>query len=127
MSKGQTKHKQAEHESRERGCWLTGWLVFIALHGIVSAYSIYYLRAQQYESAWAWVVPALFALAIADIVAVIGIWYWKRWGLKLYAVSTAVGIAVGLVVTASQLIVFHDIIPFVILGYLIKPHWGHFD
>ena len=102
-------------------------MVFIALQGIVSAYSIYYLRAQQYECAWVWVVPTLLALAIANIVAVIGIWYWKRWGLKLYAVSIVVSIVVGLIVTASQLIVFHEIIPFAILGYLVKPHWGHFD
>jgi hypothetical protein len=127
MSKGQLKHKQAEQRNRERGCWLTGWLVVIALSGIASAYMIYYLRAAQYQSALVWVVPTLFALAIADIVAVIGIWYWKRWGLVLYAVSIAASIAVGLIVTAAQLVVFTVIIPFVILGYLIKPHWGHFD
>ena len=37
------------------------------------------------------------------------------------------GIAVGLVLTRTQLIVFHDIIPLVILGYLVKDKQKWFD
>ena len=58
----------------------------------------------------------LFALGIVDIVAAIGAWYWKKWGLWLYTISTFVGIAVGLALMCMQSIVFHDIIPLVILG-----------
>ena len=70
---------------------------------------------------------SLFALAIADIVAAVAIWYWKKWGLRLYAISTVIGIAAGLILTASQLVVFHDIIPLAVLGYVIKDRWGDFD
>lgn len=119
--------KRGKTDTRERGCLLTGMLVVIALHSVVSAYLIFYLRADRDPGALAWTVPILFALAIADIVAAIAIWYWKKWGLTLYGISTAVGIAVGLILTASQLIVFHDIIPLVILGYIIKDRWSYFD
>lgn len=112
--------------TRERSCWLSGWLILILLHGILASLLILYLRQQRADPSPAWILLILFALALADIVAAIAIWYWKRWGLVLYAVSTVIGIVVGLVLTASQLIVFHDIIPLAILGYLVKDYWGAF-
>lgn len=45
----------------------------------------------------------------------------------MYVISTVVGIAVGLVLTRSQSIVFHDIIPLAILGWLIKDKCQWFD
>ncbi|NIV28897.1 MAG: hypothetical protein GWN58_05105, partial [Anaerolineae bacterium] len=72
---------------------------------------IWYLRAQDNESSPVWMLAILFVLGIVDIVAAIAAWNWKKWGLWLYAVSTVAGIAVGLVLTRTQLIVFHDIIP----------------
>ncbi len=102
-------------------------LVLIALHGLVSAYLVYYLRADRDLEALTWMLPILLALAIADVVAAVAIWYWKKWGLGLYLISTAVGIGAGLILTASQLVVFHDIIPLAVLGYIIKDRWGDFD
>jgi hypothetical protein len=111
---------------KERGCWLTGWILFIALHGVLASVLIWYLRAQNSDPFPAWVWITLFALAIADIVAMIAVYFWQRWGLILYLASTIIGIAIGLVLTRSQLWVFHDIMPLVILGYLIKDKWAHF-
>lgn len=119
--------KKGNTRTRERGCLLTGMLVLIALHGVGAAYLIFYLRADRDPGALAWMAPVLFALAIADIVAAVAIWYWKKWGLRLYTISTAIGIAAGLILTASQLVVFHDIIPLAVLGYIIKDRWSDFD
>lgn len=121
------KSDRRKSPTRERSCWLSGWLILILLHGILASLLILYLRQQRADPSPAWILLILFALALADIVAAIAIWYWKRWGLVLYAVSTAIGIVVGLVLTASQLIVFHDIIPLAILGYLVKDYWGAFS
>jgi hypothetical protein len=119
--------KEGNTRTRERGCLLTGMLVLIALHGAVSAWVIFYFRADRDPGALTWMAPVLFALAIADIVATVAIWYWKKWGLQLYTISTAIGIAAGLILTASQLVVFHDIIPLAVLGYIIKDRWSDFD
>lgn len=70
-------------------------------------------------------MPVLLILSLADIVAAIGAWNWRRWGLVLYGISTAAGIAVGLMLTGSQLVVFHDIIPLTVLGYLYKDKWAY--
>ena len=119
--------KKPQPAAKDRGTWLSLWLILIAIHGVFASALIWYLRNQDgLTSPW-WVWVTLFLTALADIVAVIGAWNWKRWGLWLYAISTALGIAAGLVLTASQFIVFHDIIPLVILGWLVKDKQSYFS
>ena len=122
-----TKSKKKQAPGRERGTWLSIWLIFIMLHGILASVLIWYLRGQRGDSSPAWVLALLFVTAIVDVVAAILVWNWKRWGLWLYAISTVVGIVIGLVLTRSQLWVFHDIIPLVILGFLVKDKQSFFD
>jgi hypothetical protein len=119
-TKNTTQHK-------ERGTWLTVWLVLIVVWSIGGSILLWYYRNQETTTIFQWAVPFLFLLNLANIVAVVAIWFWKRWGLTLYLVATALGIAVGLIVTRSQLIAFHDIIPLVILGLLVKPHRESFE
>ncbi len=121
------KHKSDKPDSKERGGWLSAWLILILLHGIFAAGLIWYLRTQRDDPSPAWILLILFILAVADIVSAIAAWNWKKWGLWLYAISTVAGIAIGLVLTASQLIVFHDIVPLVILGMLIRDKRAYFD
>ena len=119
--------KKVGQVHKERGTWLSLWLILIMLHGLIASGLIWYFRAQDNESSPVWMLAILFILGVADIVAAIAAWYWKKWGLWLYVISTIVGIAVGLVLTRTQLIVFHDIIPLVILGYLVKDKQKWFD
>ena len=118
---------KSKAQPRERGTWLSIWLIFIMLHGIIATILVLYLRQQEHITRFPWALPVLLVLSLADIVAGIGAWNWKKWGLTLYAISTAAGIIVGLIVTASQLVVFHDIIPLVILGFLVKGKLQDFD
>jgi hypothetical protein len=121
-----TKHRQDPVAPKERGTWLSLWLILIMLHGIFASGLIWYLRSQRSDPSPSWILAILFLLAIADIVAALAAWNWKKWGLWLYALSTAIGIVIGLVLTASQLIVFHDIIPLAILGYLVRDKRDQF-
>jgi hypothetical protein len=122
-----TKSKRKQAPAKERGTWLSIWLILIILHGILASVLIWYLRSQGGDSSPAWVVATLFVMAIVDVLAATLVWNWKRWGLWLYAISTVVGIVIGLVLTRSQLWVFHDIIPLVILGFLVKDKQSYFD
>jgi hypothetical protein len=123
MSKGSGKTSHP----KERGCWLTGYLIWIMFHGVLASVLVWYLAGTDQVTKFPWTLPALGLLSLADIVAGAAIWNWKKWGLWLYAISTAVGIAVGLVLTATQLIVFHDVIFLAILGYLVKDKMQFFD
>jgi hypothetical protein len=122
-----TKKQSAGQVTKERGTWLSLWLILMMLQGLIASGLIWYLRAQGNEPSPFWMLAILFVLGIADIVAAVAAWFWKKWGLWLYALSTVVGIAVGLVLTRSQLIVLHDIIPLAILGWLIKDKRKWFD
>lgn len=117
--------KKQQEAPPERGCWLTGWLILMLIHGIISSLLVFYLRNQAGGDSPIW-LGLLLLVSIAIIVATLAIWYWQRWGLILYAVSIGISIVVGLVLTRTQLWVFHEIIPLAILGYLIKDKWAAF-
>ena len=117
--------KKPQEAPKERGCWLTGWLILMLIHGVLSSLLIFYQRNQEVGCQSVWLGLLLLA-TIAIVVATVAIWYWQRWGLILYAISIGIGIVVGLVLTGTQLWVFHEIIPLVILGYLIKDKWAAF-
>ena len=112
---------------KERGGLLSAWLILIMLHGLFFSYLLFYLRQQQGEDSPAWVLGILLLLALGKVVSAIAIWFWKRWGLVLYTVVVIAGMAIGLMLTGTQLIVFHDIIPFVITGFLVKDKRAYFD
>ena len=121
-----TKSGKGATPPKERGCWLTGWLILMVVHGLFSAYLIYDLQKQG-TAALVWVLPTLFIVALAKVVAAFALWRWKRWGFWLYGIAIAVGIAAGLVITRSNWIVFHDIIPLVITGYIVRDKRQLFD
>jgi hypothetical protein len=124
MSKA--KPKQNTHP-KERGTWLTVWLILMVVWSIGGTILLWYYRNQETTTIFSWAIPALVLLNLADIVGVAAIWFWKRWGLTLILITTGLAIAVGLIVTRSQLIAFHEIIPLVILGFLVKPHQKQFE
>jgi uncharacterized membrane protein YidH (DUF202 family) len=111
---------------KEHGVWLSAFLIFAALQAILYSFLILYLRAENNESSPAWVYLVVFLVSLAHLVAVYGIWRWKKWGIQLYVVATLVGVAVGLLLTGTQLAVFHGIIFLAILGYLIKDRRPQF-
>jgi uncharacterized membrane protein AbrB (regulator of aidB expression) len=113
--------------AKKRGGWLSAWLVLMMIHGLFSAFLVLYLREQDEGVSAPWVLGILFLLAVAHIIATLAIWEWKRWGLLLYAGTIVVSIVVGLVLTASQLWVFHEVLPLAILGYLVKDKLPLFE
>jgi hypothetical protein len=74
-----------------------------------------------------WLVGLLLLLSIADVIAAVAIWNWKKWGYQLFGAATVVTIAVGLIATGAQLFVFYAIIPFAILGYLLRPYFDYLE
>ncbi len=112
---------------KQRSGWLTACLVLMMIHGIFAALLVLYLREQKSGVSPVWVLLVLFALATAHIVAALAIWEWKRWGLIVYVAATVVSMVVGLILTGTQLWVFHEIIPLAILGYLVKGKLNAFE
>jgi uncharacterized membrane protein (DUF2068 family) len=106
---------------------LTIAIILVILGGIISfgvAWSESGMRGTALPN---WYVFAAVAAAIADVIAGIGLWRWKRWAYYLYLGSTLVSMALGLLVTGSAMFAFSRIIPFAIVGYIIVPKWSWFD
>ena len=104
---------------KERGTLLTVLLVLIFLHAVVATYLGYITLKDEYIRT-TWVLPLMTLVSVAGIVAAIGMWYWKQWGIILYAITCVIQAAVHLMLTGSLLVVFYDILPVSILAYVIN-------
>ena len=114
-SKGTAK----QHARQERGGWLSFILALILLHSIFATVMAFSYRKAAYSGSTSWVLPVLTLCSIAGIIAAIGMWYWKKWGIYLYAAISVVQAVVHILLTGSTLVVFYDLIPVAILGYVI--------
>jgi hypothetical protein len=124
-SKAPAKTNKAPVVVKERGAVLTIALIVIVIHSIVAAYMYSTLKlAPEIQR------PAIITLTVihflANIVAVGGIFYWKKWGLQLYAASALIGIIAG-TLAAGLIAIFYLILPLVILGYIVRSKRPYFD
>ena len=129
MTKHKASQKSKGHHHRERGFWLTALLVLAFVRNILGAIAIYALRTNPDESTPLVLTSLLVILAIADVVAVIAMWFWKQWGFYLFLISSVGAGAIGLIMTGLFYMVFHAILPPAILGYIIRVQrkWDYFD
>jgi hypothetical protein len=115
-----TPRKQAPQPvKKERGGWLIAILVFILIHAVFSAILLLIYHKDP-GPAKPWLLAAALIISLAEIVAVVALWYWKKWGLYLYVVAVLAGIGVGLVAYPSMLVAFHGIVPVALLGYVLS-------
>ena len=129
------QHKNPAHAKhaptqKERGGWLTAAIVMVILHGFLMLAIIYgndYLQETPARLP-GWFIPSVIGAAIGDVVAGIALWRWKGWGFYLYLVTSIVIIALGIMATGyAMLWTFSRLLPFVIVGYIMRPKWKYFD
>jgi hypothetical protein len=131
MSKSSKNNRKKVHPKvppkprKIRGPWLTVALVVIVLHGLAAAvfYAVARLDTSTVDK------PLLLGLMslhfLANVVAAIGIWYWQKWALYVYAMSAILALVIGLV-TIGIWSVFYMVLPLVILGWLLRTKWSYF-
>lgn len=104
---------------KERGTLLSVLYVLIGLHGVLGAYIGYVTMKTEYVKA-PWALAVLTLVSVAAIAAAVAMWYWKQWGIYLYAVVCIVQAVVHLMMTGSMMVMFYDILPVAILAYIIN-------
>ena len=114
-----TKGPSKKTVHKERGTLLSVLYILIGLHGVLGAYIGYTTLKSQYVSA-TWVLPVLTLVSLAAIVSDVAMWYWKQWGIYLYAIVCIAQAAVHLMLTGSLMVVFYDILPVAILAYVLN-------
>jgi len=110
----------------ERGFWLSLVLILIMIHSIFSIWFVYNAQQASTATSTPWLIGGLVFVAIAKFFAAIAIWNWKKWGLYLFAVSVVLSVILGLILTGWWLIVFNEVLPLAILGWLIRDKWPNF-
>ena len=114
-------------QSRERGLWLSIWLILIMLHSIVAAVIIYITAKQPEAETFPWYISVLVISVIAKLIGAIAIWNWRKWGLYVYAAGVFVSIVVGLMLTGLLSFVFVYFLPLAILGWLLREKYKYFQ
>ena len=54
-------------------------------------------------------------------------WYWKRWGLYVYAAAAVASAAIVLLFTGDVFLVFGVLLPPIIVAYILRPKMAHFE
>ncbi|MDX1414841.1 MAG: hypothetical protein R3293_11670 [Candidatus Promineifilaceae bacterium] len=125
-----SKKGRKHHEvHKERNFWLAAAIFVVIIHGLLMLGIIYGDQLlRQVDGPPTWFVLSVLGAAVADIVAGIALWRWKKWGLTLYFISTVVVIGLGILATGYAMMwAFSRLIPFVIVGYIIRSRWQYFE
>lgn len=126
QSKQTNKNKSGKSiQVKERGTALTIILILIALHGVFATYFYYTVRTQEADLSRPMILSLMVVHSLANVIAAVGIWYWQKWALYVYAASTIIALVVGLLVVGAWS-VFYMVLPLVILGWVLRTKWDYF-
>jgi lysylphosphatidylglycerol synthetase-like protein (DUF2156 family) len=123
--KSKSKSKGKQSQRKERGIWLNLILVVMVIHGIFAAYIYYVGRTESSALDRPWILTLMVIHFIANVVAAVGIWFWKKWALYVYAASTVLALVVGLI-SVGIWSVFYMVLPLAIVGWVLRNKWEYF-
>jgi hypothetical protein len=129
--KSKSRHSQQnarmkqKPKKKERGFWLSLVLVVMGLHGIFASVFYYSQRSQDFINR-PYLIGLMVLHSLLNIVAAVGIWYWKKWALYVYAVSTVIALVAGLL-SIGIWSTFYMVLPLAIVGWLLRTKWDYFE
>jgi hypothetical protein len=122
---------QPQPQERKRPYWLRTMLILWMIFSAMSAYI--YLRSL--SGVWVaitplghpkWTLPWMFVLSLVNLVCVIAIWKWKRWGMYGLVASAAVMFIITLVsLNLTNAII--SVSGVIIITLLVRKVWGQMD
>ena len=118
-------NKKKAPPKKVHGTLLTIVLVIMAVHGIIAAY-LYYSMSTAPEVQRPWIIGMMVVHFLGNIAAAVGIFYWKKWGLYIYAGSTIIALVAGLL-SIGVWSVFYMVLPLAIVGCLLRSKWDYFE
>lgn len=122
-----TKSAQAKPAQKRRNTLLTIALVLVILHGIVLALVFWSIEPEASRTLTNISLAVAALAALADVVAGVAMWFWKKWGIYLYAASAIATAIAGLVASGSLLMVFSALLPAIIVLYIVMAQREKFE
>jgi hypothetical protein len=120
MSNNKSKTHDKGKTHADRGTVWVIWLVLLGLHGVGAILLAYTTLSAEYAQNRNLIITSLVIAAVLQVVSVIGMWFWKTWGLYLYVAVTFIQMAAHMVLTATVWVGFYDAIPLLITGYILN-------
>ena len=122
-AKTNTQAKPAQH----RNTLLTIALILVILHAIL-VLALFWFGAPETQRAVGSIALWLTVLsAIGDVVAAVGMWFWKKWGIYLYGIATIAGGIGAMLATGSMLFLFGAILPAIVVLYIVAMQRNKFE
>jgi cation transport ATPase len=103
----------------KRSTLLTIALVLVVLYGIVMAAVYWTVLPDVQRTATNVVLWIVLLAAVAIVVAGIAMWYWKAWGIYLFAGAAAVTSIATVLVSGDFFLLFGAILPAILVLYVI--------
>ena len=126
-SKAPTKAAAQTEPAKQRNTLLTIALVLVILHGILVV-ALFWAGAPETQRTVGSIALWLTILAaVGDVVAAVGMWNWKRWGIYLYAIATVAAAVGALLATGSMLFLFGSMLPAIIVLYIVAMQRDKFE
>jgi Na+/proline symporter len=123
MSKASSQARPAQR----RSTLLTIALVLVILQGIFLAVVYWTVLPDAQRTLGNIALWLMLLAAVADVVAGIAMWFWKRWGIYLYGVAAIVGAAVALLASGDLFLVFGALLPSIIVLYIVLTQRNAFE
>jgi len=118
MSKSHHPSQRTPHRTTLQ----TGALFYVVIHGF-----IFWALARSMSVEHTNIALALFGLSsVGSVIAGIAMWFWKRWGIHLYAVSAFALSGAALLKTGSLEMMFGALLPMFVVIYIFKPAYKFF-
>jgi hypothetical protein len=126
-TKAPTKAAAQTKPAKQRNTLLTIALVLVILHGILIV-ALFWAGAPEAQRTVGSIALWLTVLAaLADVVAAIAMWYWKLWGIYLYAIATVAAAVGALLATGSMLFLFGSLLPAIVVLYIVAMQRNKFE
>jgi hypothetical protein len=120
QGKSSSKGPVKKQTRKKRGALLSILIFLIGIHAILGILVTYSYLKQDYIGQKPWILGVLIAVSVANLVAAVGIWYWKQWGIYVYILTTVVAATMSIVLTGNVWASLYQFIPVAILGYVIS-------
>jgi hypothetical protein len=116
------KIKTNKSKSPKLGKALKIWLILLFIQNALGVVLILDLINRPADPARPYLLAGLFFFSVIQLAGVFAIWFRPSWGFYAYAGAVIGTTSIGLVLTGSILIVFYELLPVAITGWLFKEH-----
>jgi hypothetical protein len=121
------KHKKTttkKSKPQKLGKALKIWLILLFIQNALGVVLILDLINRPADPARPYLLAGLFIFSVIQLAGVFAIWFRPAWGFYAYTGAVIGTTSIGLMLTGSILIVFYELLPVAITGWLFKDHLG---